>query len=117
MRRPKYGGVPEWPKGTDCKSVGSAFGGSNPPPSTIFQYAESSWHTVLVLEAHVAQLVERILGKDEVTGSNPVVGSTTAALTFSVPSQDVMLCFQKMQDFGLLLTCHLPERGSSSHLL
>ena len=26
--------------------------------------------------AHVAQLVERILGKDEVTGSNPVVGST-----------------------------------------
>jgi hypothetical protein len=25
------GEVPEWPKGTDCKSVGSAFGGSNPP--------------------------------------------------------------------------------------
>ena len=25
--------------------------------------------------AHVAQLVERILGKDEVTGSTPVVGS------------------------------------------
>jgi hypothetical protein len=30
----KSGGVPEWPKGADCKSVGSAFGGSNPPPST-----------------------------------------------------------------------------------
>ena len=28
------GGVPERPKGTDCKSVGDAFGGSNPPPST-----------------------------------------------------------------------------------
>ncbi len=28
-----YGGVPEWSKGTDCKSVGEAFGGSNPPPS------------------------------------------------------------------------------------
>ena len=26
--------------------------------------------------AHVAQLVEHILGKDEVTGSIPVVGST-----------------------------------------
>jgi hypothetical protein len=26
--------------------------------------------------AHVAQSVERILGKDEVTGSIPVVGST-----------------------------------------
>lgn len=30
------GGVPEWPKGSDCKSDGSAFGGSNPPPSTIW---------------------------------------------------------------------------------
>jgi len=26
-------------------------------------------------EAHVAQLVEHVLGKDEVTGSSPVVGS------------------------------------------
>ena len=28
------GGVPERPKGADCKSAGSTFGGSNPPPST-----------------------------------------------------------------------------------
>ena len=28
----KYGRIPEWPKGTDCKSAGNAFGGSNPPP-------------------------------------------------------------------------------------
>ncbi len=27
-------------------------------------------------EAHVAQLVERILGKDEVIGSNPIMGSS-----------------------------------------
>jgi hypothetical protein len=27
-------------------------------------------------DAHVAQSVEHILGKDEVTGSNPVVGSS-----------------------------------------
>ena len=27
-----YGWFPEWPKGTDCKSAGDAFGGSNPPP-------------------------------------------------------------------------------------
>ena len=32
------GGVPEWPKGADCKSVGSAFGGSNPPPSTLNRF-------------------------------------------------------------------------------
>ena len=29
------GGVPEWSKGTDCKSVGDAFEGSNPSPTTI----------------------------------------------------------------------------------
>ncbi len=32
--RSQSGGVPERPKGTDCKSVGEAYGGSNPPPST-----------------------------------------------------------------------------------
>jgi hypothetical protein len=29
--------------------------------------------------AHVAQLVEHILGKDEVTGSSPVMGSISVA--------------------------------------
>ena len=33
MRR-RRGGVPEWPKGTDCKSAGYAYGGSNPPAPT-----------------------------------------------------------------------------------
>src|SRR6266487_4428038 len=28
------GGVPEWPKGTGCKPVGLAYGGSNPPAPT-----------------------------------------------------------------------------------
>ena len=31
----EHGSVPEWPKGADCKSVGTAFGGSNPPAPTI----------------------------------------------------------------------------------
>ena len=31
----RCGGVPEWPKGADCKSAGGAYGGSNPPPSII----------------------------------------------------------------------------------
>ena len=34
---PNYGGVPEWPKGADCKSAIADFGGSNPPPTTILQ--------------------------------------------------------------------------------
>ena len=29
-----YGQIPEWPKGADCKSVGTAFEGSNPSPPT-----------------------------------------------------------------------------------
>ncbi|MCW2976147.1 MAG: hypothetical protein JWM06_1428, partial [Actinomycetia bacterium] len=31
MRILSKGGVPERPKGTGCKPVGSAYGGSNPP--------------------------------------------------------------------------------------
>ena len=44
LRSSVYGGVPEWPKGTDCKSAASCFGGSNPPSSTRkkdFAFAES----------------------------------------------------------------------------
>jgi hypothetical protein len=31
----EFGEVPERSKGADCKSAGSAFGGSNPPLSTM----------------------------------------------------------------------------------
>ena len=31
-----YGWIPEWPKGTDCKSAANCFGGSNPPPPIKF---------------------------------------------------------------------------------
>ena len=34
IKTARYGGIPEWPKGTDCKSAGDAFGGSNPPSPT-----------------------------------------------------------------------------------
>ncbi len=122
-----FGGVPEWPKGADCKSAGSTFGGSNPPPSTKglsccwllvssmlmhcgcssmvelqpsklntwvrfpspapFQRRstgrEISWLQILIMFlAHIAQSVEHFLGKEEVTGSNPVMGSIILALFF-----------------------------------
>ena len=32
------GGVPEWPKGADCKSVAIRFDGSNPSSSTKYPY-------------------------------------------------------------------------------
>ena len=33
-----FGGIPEWPKGTDCKSAGDAFSGSNPLSPTLILY-------------------------------------------------------------------------------
>ena len=45
---------------TDCKSVGIC----------LRRFESYTLH-----QAHLAQLVERIHGKDEVTGSSPVVGS------------------------------------------
>ena len=33
----KFGGVPERSKGSDCKSDGYAFEGSNPSPTTILE--------------------------------------------------------------------------------
>jgi hypothetical protein len=89
----KSGGVPERSKGADCKSAGDAFGGSNPPPSTIakkrgnssvarasaFQAEgrgfESRFPLQVAAAAHVAQSVEHFLGKEEVPGSSPGVGS------------------------------------------
>ena len=36
--RSHYGWIPEWPKGTDCKSAANCFGGSNPPlPILLFR--------------------------------------------------------------------------------
>ena len=32
-----FGGIPEWLKGADCKSAGTAFDGSNPSPTTIYK--------------------------------------------------------------------------------
>jgi hypothetical protein len=35
-----YGRLPEWPKGAVCKTVGSAYVGSNPTPATRFRSSE-----------------------------------------------------------------------------
>jgi hypothetical protein len=92
------GRVPERSKGTDCKSVATGFEGSNPSPSTaatrhgaINQFAGVAQLVELQPSkldvagsrpvsrshlAHVAQLAEHVLGKDEVTRSIRVVGSS-----------------------------------------
>ena len=89
-----YGGVLERSKRADCKSVGYAYGGSNPSAPIRFYAGVAQlvehWPSKPCVAgsipvsrllaffrfADVAQAVERVLGKDEVTGSIPVVGST-----------------------------------------
>ena len=102
-----FGRVPERSKGTDCKSVATGFEGSNPSPSTaamngaINQFEKFAGVAQLVelqpskldvagsrpvsrsqTKAHVAQLAEHVLGKDEVTRSIRVVGSTRVETGF-----------------------------------
>src|SRR5215213_7143046 len=52
---PPPGGVPERPKGTGCKPVGSAYGGSNPPAPTL-RFSQEVAH---YLEIAIALLEHR----------------------------------------------------------
>jgi hypothetical protein len=55
-----YGEIPEWPKGADCKSAGSAFVGSNPTLTTIiFCEIFLARYNKAMKCAGIAQLVER----------------------------------------------------------
>ena len=97
-----YGWIPEWLKGADCKSVGSAFEGSNPSPSiaeqcnagvaeladaqdlkscgTNLPYRFDSGRRQLLCEtrifAQIAQSVEQRTENPRVTGSIPVLGTS-----------------------------------------
>ena len=70
-----YGWVPERPKGADCKSVVSDFGGSNPPPSILIIHHE----LFLILSAMKgaldvagwSSLEARRAHNPKVVGSNP----------------------------------------------
>ncbi len=73
------GGVPEWLIGADCKSAArKGYAGSNPAPCTTVKPA--AWNAACKMgimgraRAHIAQLVEHVLGKNGVTSSNLVVG-------------------------------------------
>ena len=86
----KTGEVAEWTKAADCKSAGASLRRfeSCPPQKNLiagvaqlarasaFQAEGRGFESRLPLNksAHVAQTAEHILGKDEVGGSNPLVG-------------------------------------------
>ena len=60
-----FGWIPEWPKGADCKSVGTAFEGSNPSPS--IKINNAGWSSLEARRAH----------NPKVVGSNPAPATHT----------------------------------------
>ncbi len=89
----KYGWIPEWPKGTDCKSAANCFEGSNPsPPSQKLNNRKiiAGWSSLEARRAHnpkvagsnpapainaqLAQLVEQRTENPRVSGSIPELG-------------------------------------------
>ncbi len=61
-------GYPSGQRGLTVNQLAGAFGGSNPSPSIAWLKLPGS------PAALIAQSVERVLGKNEVMGSNPIEG-------------------------------------------
>ncbi len=68
-------GYPSGQRGLTVNQMAEAFGGSNPSPSTVAGTPSDRSGSQQERQALIAQLVERVLGKNEVMGSNPIEGS------------------------------------------
>ena len=55
-----FGGIPEWPKGSDCKSDVIDFEGSNPSPSTRFSESCRLRGYSLMVEPQPSKLMMRV---------------------------------------------------------
>ncbi len=53
VTRSNFGGIPEWPKGADCKSASTSFDGSNPSPTTILNFRRPLDGFLLLLSVKV----------------------------------------------------------------
>ena len=60
----------------ECNLAKVEVAGSNPVSRSTRSFVAAHWQwTRLGIQAHVAQSAERVLGKDEVSGSIPDMGS------------------------------------------
>ena len=96
-RRVRYkpGRVPEWTKGADCKSAGwrlrwfesvpAHYGTGCVPVKSTRPFRVYFLLGAPLLPAHIAQSVEHILGKNEVIGSSPIVGSPVFVTNAALP--------------------------------
>ena len=62
------------------KLLGGCSSMVEPQPSKLMMWVRFPSPAPAWIRAHIAQSVEHFLGKEEVTGSNPVVGSSTVAV-------------------------------------
>ena len=97
------GQIPEWPKGADCKSVGTAFEGSNPSPS--IKINNAGWSSLEARRAH----------NPKVTGSNPVPAThaqiaqlveqrtENPCVAGSIPALGILICFRACSSVGRAL--------------
>ena len=75
----------------DCRSAVFDCGGSIPSLPT----TRSARFPMRYSRAHIAQLAEHFLGKEEVIGSSPIVGSSTAAEAADDPAIGTQLKYPK----------------------
>ena len=61
-----YGGIPEWPKGADCKSVSCAFSGSNPLSPTLVYLLDKPLFNFISRGGAVWKLVGLITRRSQV---------------------------------------------------
>ena len=63
---PCHGGIPEWPKGADCKSVSCAFSGSNPLSPTLVYLLDKPLFNFISRGGAVWKLVGLITRRSQV---------------------------------------------------
>ena len=80
----KNGQIPEWPKGTDCKSAATCFGGSNPP-------------LPIIIYAGVAELADAQDLKS--------CCSDTVPVRFRSPALRGLKCWSSFSIWGFLFLC------------
>ncbi len=75
--RREMGQCPEWQRGRTVNPLADAFVGSSPtwPTWQVLRPTAKHLQSICANLAYVAQLAEHALGKGEVMGSNPIVGS------------------------------------------
>ena len=94
----QYGWIPEWPKGTDCKSAANCFGGSNPPPSISLKAVtiNAGWSSLEARRAH----------NPKVIGSNPIPATMPSQLSWQSKGLKILVSLVRFRNWARTLTDH-----------